>query len=684
MPGMTEDARPIPEPLARELRALNDLELGAVFADLGVDPLKPPGAKLRAALASIAGDPRPWWEDSLAGHAVDCLAKEPRRGRIAGAGAVDHARATWEGLARLGAAARLLIPDHDREGEAAGVRSVIGAMEAELRAIRDFTGRADPVEGCKLLADEVAARGAKLAVWRDFALSWTGVAADDAAQIGAVRERLHALAAVRAVPGGAHASELAPSSCPAAELPARMGRIWDALARDARANVAEVERLKRDLRAWWGLAEEVPSEPDADAFANVERRLRELDALRVERDAIAEAAGERGTSLASYVRGLREARDERDALARQLAEVRAISHARAVDAAKAEQAAAEARRESADRGRLAAAADLAQREVDAARRSLGCPDDVALSEWAARSAPERAADALIASRDAALAREADAVAELLRWRQWAVKVDPESAEGTNDGLRGRVGWLVVSHRERAATEEAARRGLAAAVEALGDAARDALAEAQTSEIPPGAAERVALLARRYRELRERLGREGLLAALERLAEARDELRRWRAWAGLAGRLPPAALLAARGDDGKLRAAVDAVLRIASGAEDVAAELAKSQRARKSLEGRFAAAFEEGRLAGVAEGPGSARSELRAVAAALRAPPGADLARMVEAIRAAAGPSTLSGPGALAEHVARLRDLAGASAADLAGAVDARDALREIAAITSGG
>lgn len=548
MPGMTEDARPIPEPLARELRALNDLELGAVFADLGVDPLKPPGAKLRAALASIAGDPRPWWEDSLAGHAVDCLAKEPRRGRIAGAGAVDHARATWEGLARLGAAARLLIPDHDREGEAAGVRSVIGAMEAELRAIRDFTGRADPVEGCKLLADEVAARGAKLAVWRDFALSWTGVAADDAAQIGAVRERLHALAAVRAVPGGAHASELAPSSCPAAELPARMGRIWDALARDARANVAEVGRLKRDLRAWWGLAEEVPSEPDADAFANVERRLRELDALRVERDAIAEAAGERGTSLASYVRGLREARDERDALARQLAEVRAISHARAVDAAKAEQAAAEARRESADRGRLA-----------------------------------------------------DAVPARIELRDELAEVKRELAD-----------------------------------------ARHALKSAQGG------------------------------------------LSGWRSWAGLAGRLPPAELLAARGDDGKLRAAVDAVLRIASGAEDVAAELAKSQRARKSLEGRFAAAFEEGRLAGVAEGPGSARSELRAVAAALRAPPGADLARMVEAIRAAAGPSTLSGPGALAEHVARLRDLAGASAADLAGAVDARDALREIAAITSGG
>ena len=53
-------------------------------------------------------------------------------------------------------------------------------------------------------------------------------------------------------------------------------------------------------------------------------------------------------------------------------------------------------------------------------------------------------------------------------------------------------------------------------------------------------------------------------------------------------------------------------------------------------------------------------------------------------RKAAGPTDLSGPGALAEHVARLRDLAGASAADLVGAVAARDALREIDAITSGG
>lgn len=700
MPGMTEDARPIPEPLARELRALNDLELGAVIADLGVDPLKPPGAKLRGALASIAEDADPWWEGSLAGHAVDCLAKEPRRGRIAGGGAVDHARATWEGLASLGAAARAALPDpdlapllvghalavyhagpggvpdlvarvdrfakthaRDREiaREAAGVleplldKGVDGTPEGVLAAairvvelhrgqagqlaeIRAFTGRADPVEGCKLLADEVAARGAKLAVWRDFALSWTGVAADDAAQIGAVRERLHALAAVRAVPGGAHASELAPSSCPAAELPARMGRIWDALARDARANVAEVERLKRDLRAWWGLAEEVPSEPDADAFANVERRLRELDALRVERDAIAEAAGERGTSLASYVRGLREARDERDALARQLAEVRAISHARAVDAAKAEQAAAEARRESADRGRLA------------------------------------------------------------------------------DAVPARIEL------------------------------RDELAEVK-------------------RELAD---------ARHALKSARGGLSGWRSWAGLAGRLPPAELLAARGDDGKLRAAVDAVLRIASGAEDVAAELAKSQRARKSLEGRIQDAREEARIEAEARSPtlrawrewasklagwpapyGEGKdAELRAVlegndrraevtkeaiylrdrvvelgaevrkagdhaaewrgwarghlvgasaivndgglrielsrlleahaatAAALRAPVGADLARMVEAIRAAAGPSTLSGPGALAEHVARLRDLAAAASAEIVGAqTAARLALREIDELT---
>lgn len=401
---MTEDARPIPDRLARELRALNDLELGALIADLGVDPLAPPGAKLRGALASIAEDPHPWWEGTLAGHAVDRLAKEPRRGRIAGGGALDHARRTWHGLAGLGAAARLLLPDPDlaplldlraaldrrldpREGERAGValdrltaavvdaspdRAAIGRlardfgisaepralpgavadaaiafseelkrrpwaasqeiarMTAQLDEIRRFTGRADPVEGCKLLADEVAARGAKLGAWRDFALSWTGVAADDAAQIGALRERLVALAEVRAVPGGAHASQLAPSSCPAAELPRRMGRIWDGLA--------------ADLRAAKGLADEHLS--------------------------VAALAGQ-----------------AHEAALRQLAEVRAISHARAVDASKAEQAAADARREAAEVGRRAAAGDLAQREVDAARRSLGCPEGVALSEWVARFPP---------------------------------------------------------------------------------------------------------------------------------------------------------------------------------------------------------------------------------------------------------------------------------------------------------
>lgn len=173
------------------------------------------------------------------------------------------------------------------------------------------------------------------------------------------------------------------------------------------------------------------------------------------------------------------------------------------------------------------------------------------------------------------------------------------------------------------------------------------------------------------------------------------------------------LIGARGDDGKLRAAVDVMLRIASGAEDMAAELAKAQRARKSLEGRFAAAHEEGRLEaealhkgrgleldawrqwarghlGGAVNDGGLRIELsreieaaRACAKELRAPATADLAGMVRKIREAAGPTTLSGPGALAEQVARLRDLAGVSAADLVGAVDARDALREIDALTRG-
>lgn len=314
MPGMTEDARPIPEPLARELRALNDLELGAVIADLGVDPLKPPGAKLRAALASIAEDGPDWgtWP-TAAEHAAALLAKEPRRGRIAGGGAADHARATWEGLARLGAAARPLIPDHDREGEAAGVRSVIGAMEAELRAIRDFTGRADPVEGCKLLADEVTARGAKLAAWRDFALDWTGVAADDAAQIGAVRERLHALAEVRAVPGGRHAGELAPSSCPAAELPRRMGRIWDALARDAAAHDAAASALIDIGRAAGTIGTGLPWADLARATVAEIGKLREAAAVAGMVEAIRAAAGPSTLSgpgaLAEQVARLREAVD---------------------------------------------------------------------------------------------------------------------------------------------------------------------------------------------------------------------------------------------------------------------------------------------------------------------------------------------------------------------------------------
>jgi len=408
-------------------------------------------------------------------------------------------------------------------------RTVPDELARELRALNDL-------ELGALVADLGALRGSRLAE--------------------AIRERLHALAEVRAVPGGRHAGELAPSSCPAAELPARMGRIWAALV--ARAESSPTDRL-------------------------------------------------------------------------------------------------------------------------------------------------------IASRDAALAREADAVAELLRWRQWAVKVAPESAEGTNDGLRGRVGWLVVSHRERAATEEASRHGLAAAVEALGDAARDALAEAQTTEIPPGAAERVALLARRFRErgeliagvraalgspsgvsliahAREVAGRAGappvelrdelagvkrerdnlrrevqqnrirsaevgdelaearadaehykanaaaiarsrdetwakMLAAREALAlpddktlevglgdlltEVRNlrggeaaalaELGRWRSWAIQAGQLTAAEIVSSARDDARLRECAQIMIRRAREVDHMADELAKAQRARKSLEGRFAAAHEEGRL-----------------------------------------------------------------------------------------
>lgn len=182
---------------------------------------------------------------------------------------------------------------------------------------------------------------------------------------------------------------------------------------------------------------------------------------------------------------------------------------------------------------------------------------------------------------------------------------------------------------------------------------------------------------------------------------------------MAGRLPAVELIGARGDDGKLRAAVDVMLRIASGAEDMAAELAKSQRARKSLEGRFAAAHEEGRLeaealhkgrgleldawrqwarphlagASAIVNDGGLRIELSrllearvAVAKALRAPPSADLAGMVEAIRAAAGPSTLSGPGALAEQVARLREAADIARSTPEIGAEAIASLREIAAL----
>ncbi len=60
--------------------------------------------------------------------------------------------------------------------------------------------------------------------------------------------------------------------------------------------------------------------------------------------------------------------------------------------------------------------------------------------------------------------------------------------------------------------------------------------------------------------------------------------------------------------------------------------------------------------------------------------------MVRKIREAAGPTDLSGPGALAEHVARLRDLAVRAAQTADGAAQAGEALaalREIAEITGG-
>ncbi len=783
---MTEAAPTIPDDTARELRALNDLELGALIADLGVDPFKRPEGQLRAVLADLAGGPM--WDGPAADRASACLAREPRqRGRYADHGTAQHARATSSGLAALGALARSRLPDPDREGEAAGVRSVIGHMEAELGAlrglldqladglelsrgargrretavgaalivaelgrehgerlraiaaehgtgplepawdvveriareraeIRRFTGRADPVEGCKLLADEVAARGAKLAAWRDFALTWTGVAADDAAQIGAVRERLNALARVRAVPGGRHASELAPSACPAAELPDRMHRIWSALVARIAVTVEELVRW----RQWAARVAPDYAEADCEAqrgrigwlVASLGTRAASEEAQRHDLAASVEALGiiARDALAAHAADGLPLAASERVALLGR----RYRERGELINMIRAEFGTPEGESIVAHATALAEAARLQKLttgEILELRERLACPSGRPLLDHAA--AIRGALGPCVPGVPETIARLRESLASHQASAAQLARIADAAAGACGGHPRG-------NDRERADASIARLSELAARAGAPPIELREQLAGVKRErdnlrrEVEQNRV-RSADVSRARQQTAEVNGE--LLGARDALKTAQAALSGWRSWAGLAGRLPPAELLAAHGDDAKLRAGVNDVLQIARRADRLAEDLAKAQRARKSLEDRLAGAHEEGRLeaealhkgrGGAIEGwrrwarphlsgasaivnDGGLRIELsrvldaaREAAKELRAPKVGDIASMVRKIREAAGPTTLSGPGALAEHVARLRDLAGASAADLAGAVDAREALREIAAITSAG
>ena len=106
---------PAPDsPHLRALRNLNDLDLGALAADAGVDLVKAPAGQIGAFLDAIR-ESGPGWEGDLREAAERLLATHPKRGRLAGWGADVNVRETLLNLAHLGGAVRVaidaLIPD---------------------------------------------------------------------------------------------------------------------------------------------------------------------------------------------------------------------------------------------------------------------------------------------------------------------------------------------------------------------------------------------------------------------------------------------------------------------------------------------------------------------------------------------------------------------------------------------
>lgn len=102
----------------RTLRNLNDLDLGSLAADAGVDLVKAPQGQIAAFLDAIR-EPGHTHEGDLRTAAEGIRAKYPQRGRLSGWGAEANLREAMANLAHLGAAVRaqLAAPDVALRGE---------------------------------------------------------------------------------------------------------------------------------------------------------------------------------------------------------------------------------------------------------------------------------------------------------------------------------------------------------------------------------------------------------------------------------------------------------------------------------------------------------------------------------------------------------------------------------------
>lgn len=158
---------PAPDsPHLRALRDLNDLDLGALAADAGVDLVKAPLRQISAFLDAVR-ESGPTWDGDLRTAADGIRAKYPQRGRLSGWGAEAHFRETMANLAHLGAAVRAQLGAMaPADPIALAVLHASGGHVDTAEAARDFFATYDQT------VEKARAQRLELEAWERIASSW--------------------------------------------------------------------------------------------------------------------------------------------------------------------------------------------------------------------------------------------------------------------------------------------------------------------------------------------------------------------------------------------------------------------------------------------------------------------------------------------------------------------------------